>query len=86
MTGIGGSPKRDAAMKQKRVEEIVLPFKDGIQLNTWVATGDKIIHAVELMVNNNLDTIAVMRNRRPIGMVRLEDALKKLGLQLPPKG
>jgi len=36
-------------------------------------------------VKNNLKHIAVVRNRRPIGIVRFEDALQKLGLQISPK-
>jgi len=69
-------------MRTKKVEEIVLPYKGGIPLNPSVTTDDKIVHAVELMVNNNLKYIAVVRNKRPVGMVCLEDALQKLGLQL----
>ena len=43
--------------------------------------GDRIIHAIELMVRNNLKCIAVLKNQRPIGMVHLEDAFQKMGLQ-----
>jgi hypothetical protein len=67
-------------MKEKRVEEILLPFRKGVPLCPSVTMSDKITHAVELMVNNNLKFIAVVRNERPIGMVCLEDAFKKLGL------
>ncbi|MBU4427234.1 MAG: CBS domain-containing protein [Desulfobacterales bacterium] len=72
-------------MKTKKVEEILLPYEEGIPLNPSVTISDKIVHAVELMVENNLKHIAVVRNRRPIGIVRFEDALQKLGLQIPPK-
>lgn len=65
------------------MEEIVRPYKEGIQPQPSVTMSDKIIHAIELMVNNNLKSIAVVRNKRPIGMVRLEDALKELGLNMP---
>jgi len=67
-------------MKEKRVDEILLPFKKGVPFCPSVTTSDKIIHAIELMVNNNLKCIAVVRNEQPIGMVCLEDAFKKLGL------
>lgn len=70
-------------MKEKKVEEILVPFRKGMPLHPSVTIGDKITHAVELMVNNNFSSIAVVRNRQPVGMVRLEDAFKILGLRLP---
>jgi len=73
-------------MKRKKVEEIILTIKEGVPLHPSVTMSDKIIHAIELMVNNNLKNIAVVLNERPIGRVCLEDALKKLGLQIPGKG
>ena len=72
-------------MKTKKVDEIILPYKEGTPLKPSVTISDKIINAVELMVNYNLTSIAVIRNRRPIGLVRLEDAFEKLGLTLPNK-
>ena len=60
----------------------MLPYKAGIPLYPAVTMSDKIVHAVELMVNNNLKYVAVVLNKRPVGMVCLEDALQKLGLQL----
>ena len=69
-------------MRRKRVEEILLPFKEGIPLEPSVRLGDRIIQAIELMVNNNLKCIAVLQNRRPVGMVRLEDAFLELGLHV----
>ena len=73
-------------MKEKKVKEIILPYKESMPLNPSVTISDKIIHAIELMVNNKLNNIAVVLNNRPIGRVCLEDALKKLGLQVPGKG
>ena len=43
----------------------------------------RIIDAVELMLKHNLKNITVVLNERPVGRVCLEDALKKLGIQLP---
>jgi CBS domain-containing protein len=68
-------------MRKRTVEEIVLPYKDGIPLNPYVTMDGRMVDAIELMVKNNLKTIAVVRNKRPVGMVYLEDALRKLGLQ-----
>ncbi|MDB9822978.1 CBS domain-containing protein [Deltaproteobacteria bacterium] len=72
-------------MKCKTVEEILLPFRDGIRIDPSVTLGDKIIYAIEMMLNNNLKEIAVVRRERTIGMVTLEDALRVLGLNVPPK-
>ena len=69
-------------MKTIKVDEIALPYKEGIPLHPSVTMNDKIIHAIELMVKNNLKDIAVVRNNQPIARVRLEDAFRKLGLQL----
>ena len=70
-------------MKQKRVVEIVVPYQGDIPLHPSVTLNDKIIQAVELMVDHNLSRIAVVRNRRAVGMIRLEDAFGKLGIRMP---
>lgn len=62
------------------MDEILLPYEDGLPLDPSVKIGDRIIMAIELMVRKNLKQIAVVRNQRPVGMVRLEDAFKKIGL------
>jgi hypothetical protein len=69
-------------MKTKKVEEIALPYRKGIPLHPSVNMSDKITHAIELMVKNDLKDIAIVRNKQPIAMVRLEDAFRKLGLQV----
>jgi hypothetical protein len=73
-------------MRQKTVDEILLPYREGIPLHPSVVMGDKITHAVELMLKSNLKYIAVVRNQTPVGMLRLEDAFQRLGLRLPKKG
>ncbi len=50
-----------------------------------VSTKDKITFAIELMLNNNLKYIAVVRGKQPVGMISLEDAFKTLGLAMPEK-
>ena len=72
-------------MRTRKVEEIILPYMEGIPLNPSVNIDDKIVHAIELMVDNNLKNIAVVLNARPIGRVCLEDAFQKLGLKTPRK-
>jgi len=72
-------------MERKKIDEILLPYKEGIPLQPHVMISDRIIHAVELMVKSDLKYIAVVKNNRPVGMLRLEDAFRKLGLQMPDK-
>jgi len=69
-------------MKTIRVEEIMNPFNEGTPLHPSVSLGDKITYAVELMINNDLECIAVKGSRHPIGMISLQDALEKLGLRI----
>jgi len=65
---------------RRKVDEILLPYEDGVPLKPSVKVGEKIITAIELMVGNDLKQMAVVRNQRPVGMIRLEDAFKKIGL------
>jgi len=67
-------------MRIRKVDEILRPYREGIPLDPSVDMGDRIIHAIELMVKNNLKCIAVLKNQRPIGIVHLEDAFQKIGL------
>ena len=68
-------------MRRKRVAEILLPYREEVPLDPSVDMHDSISRVIELMVNNNLKCMAVVRDRRPVGIVRLEDALEKLGLR-----
>ena len=68
-------------MRCKTVQDILLPYKEGTPLNPSVSLEDKISRAIELMVTHNSHCIAVIRNNRPVGMVRLQDAFEKVGLQ-----
>lgn len=43
-------------MKNRKVEEIILPYMEGIPLNPSVNIDDKIVHAIELMVDNSTDS------------------------------
>ena len=70
-------------MRQKKVLEIIVPYQEGMPNHPSIAMNDRIIDAVELMVNHGLHQVAVFRNNRPVGMIRLEDAFRKLGLKGP---
>mgnify|MGYP000577914519 CR=1 FL=1 len=67
-------------MRGRKIDEILLPYEEGVPLKPSVRMGEKIITAIELMVGNNLKEVAVVRNQRPVGMIRLEDAFKRIGL------
>jgi len=67
-------------MRKQKVEDIIIPYNRSVPSRPSVTTGDEITHAIELMVNHNLKCIAVVSNNRPVGMVRLGDAFRKMGL------
>jgi hypothetical protein len=67
-------------MRRQRVDEILLPYEEGIPLDPCVEMGQGIIDAIRLMVSNNLKCIAVTKNQRPVGMIRLDHAFQKMGL------
>ena len=70
-------------MKRTQIEEIIHPFKEGIPSHPSVSLEDKITYAIELMINNDLEWIAVKGNKHLIGVISLRDALEKLGLRPP---
>ncbi|MEE4263275.1 MAG: CBS domain-containing protein [Desulfobacteraceae bacterium] len=67
-------------MRPKKVRELIRPFREGIPLDPCVMADDKITRAISLMINNEVKRIVVVRNHKPIGFIRLEDALEVLGL------
>ena len=69
-------------MKCKKVADILLPFREGMRIYPSVSSEDKIIYAIEIMVKNNFKEIAVITKDHPAGLVRLEDALRVLGLNV----
>ncbi|MBF0119859.1 MAG: CBS domain-containing protein [Desulfobacterales bacterium] len=69
-------------MNKKTVAKIILPYVESLPINPSVNAEDKIINAIELMVKNNLRCVAVVRNHKPIGMIRLDDAFSALGLKM----
>ena len=70
-------------MRTRQVNEIIQPYEDGIPLYPSVHSEEKLAYAVELMLSNNIKTITVVMNRRPIGVIHLRDALEKLGIEIP---
>lgn len=68
-------------MRRRSVDEILLPYDQDVPLDPSVEIGEGIVDAIEMMVTSNVKCIAVTINKRPVGIVRLEDAFKKMGLQ-----
>jgi CBS domain-containing protein len=72
-------------MKPSNIDGIIRPCTEELPLSPCVGLGERITRAIELMVSHNLGCIAVVRNRRVVGMVRLEDAFSEVGLRVPNK-
>ena len=72
-------------MTSSNIDPIIRPCTLDLPLEPSVGLGEKITRAIELMVSHNLNCIAVVRNNRPVGMVRLEDAFQEIGLNRPAK-
>jgi CBS domain-containing protein len=72
-------------MTSRSIDRIIRPWTEELPLEPSVGIGEKISRAIEVMVSHDLKRIAVVRNRRAVGMIRLEDAFHEIGLQLPVK-
>ena len=68
-------------VQKKKVFEILLPYRKNIPLSPALPADEKISRAIQIMLENDVQYMVVVRKRKPIGMVRLEDALHALGLQ-----
>lgn len=68
-------------MESCKVKTVLMPFTSGICLDHTVTAEDRLTHAVQLMLFYGINRIAVVKNGHPLGIVRLEDALEKLGLK-----
>jgi predicted transcriptional regulator len=67
-------------LESHTVKSIMRPYVQGISLKITVAPDDKLTHAVKRMLLHNASQIAVVQKDLPVGILRLEDALKQLGL------
>lgn len=69
-------------MKKLTVETAIIPIDEkGIPPEPSVSLEDSITHAIEVMLKNDLNRVAVVLGTNVVGMIRLEDALKKVGLE-----
>lgn len=68
-------------MKKHEVKDIIVPIDKNLAAKLSVAEKDNITEAIEVMLKNNLDRIAVTSKDKILGMIKLEDALKVIGLE-----
>jgi CBS domain-containing protein len=72
-------------MTSRNIDPIIRPCSADLPVEPSVGIGEKITRAIELMVSHGVNRIVVVRNRRAIGMIRLEDAFHEIGLEMPIK-
>ncbi|OEU79830.1 MAG: hypothetical protein BA865_13370 [Desulfobacterales bacterium S5133MH4] len=68
-------------MKRLSVKEIVMPIQEEVALKPSVGPEDRITEALKVMLKNDLRRVAVVTGNEVMGMIRLEDALEKVGLE-----
>ena len=68
-------------MEKLNVKEITLLMDENLSTRLSVSVEDKITDAIEVMLKNDLERIAVTSKDKILGMIRLEDALKVVGLE-----
>ncbi len=66
---VGLKLKRQA---QKRASEVMSPFR------VTVASGDSLVKALALMLQENVKRIPLMEGNKVIGLIRLADLLKEI--------
>jgi len=68
-------------MKKHEVKDIIVPIDKNLAAKPSVAEKDNITEAIEVLLNNDIKQIAVTRKGAVVGMIRLEDALRTIGLE-----
>lgn len=68
-------------MEKLKVKEITLLMDKNLSIRPSVSVENKITDAIEVMLKNDLDRIAVTSKNKILGMIKLEDALKVIGLE-----
>ncbi|MEA1900457.1 MAG: CBS domain-containing protein [Thermodesulfobacteriota bacterium] len=68
-------------MEKLKVKDITLLMDKNLSIRPCVSVEDKIMDAIEVMLKNDLDRIAVTSKDKILGMIKLKDALKVIGLE-----
>lgn len=71
-------------MKTCSVKEIMHPCGGEVPSYPRISVDDRITYAIEQMIQWEVKFIAVVRNNRTIGIIRLQDALEKVGVDNNP--
>ncbi len=70
----------EAHLEPHKVKSIMRPYTEEVSFKFSVGPEDKLTNAVKRMLLYNANRIVVVNNSVPVGILQLEDALKKLGL------
>ena len=68
-------------MEKLKVKDIALLIDENFSISPSVSVEDKITDVIEVMLKNDLDRIAVTSKDKILGMIKIEDALKVIGLE-----
>ena len=68
----------------KKVVDIVHPPILGLAESPAVELSEPVMRSIEMMLKYDLKLIAVTREGRLVGHVRLSEALGSLGISIPP--
>jgi len=68
-------------MEKLKVKDITLLMDENLSIRPSVSVEDKITDAIEVMLKNDLNRIAVTSKDKILGMIKLKDALKIIGLE-----
>jgi predicted transcriptional regulator len=68
-------------MEKLKVKDITFLMDENLSIRPSVSVEDKITDAIEVMLKNDLDRIAVTSKDKILGMIKLKDALKVIGLE-----
>lgn len=73
-------------MRSHRVHDILRPLRPGMAPHPAVAWDARSMRAIETMLAHGVREIVVLRGRTAVGSVRLDDALRQVGLRRIPGG
>lgn len=72
-------------MRSRKVGRILVPCSVDLPVAPSISIDGKITEAIELMLRHAVSRLAVTKNQRTVGMIRLEDAFREIGLEMPER-
>ncbi len=67
-------------MEPPKVRAVMIDYSGGFMTIITVKPSDKLTDAVKRMLFYNASSLTVIEDSKPVGTLRLKDALKELGL------